>query len=212
MRSNFEKQLNFLNEELICMGNLCEQVISLSIRILTEDDESLAKLVNEKDKEIDQKERDIEGLCIKLILHQQPVATDLRKISSALKMISDMERIGDQAADIAQIAKYIVGLKENNEDDIKQMAHEAVKMVSGSIESFVKGDLELAHFVQKYDDVVDKWFLKIKKELIKLISQDNSKGEYYIDLLMIAKYLERIADHATNISEWVEYSLTGVRV
>ena len=211
MRNTFNMQLERLGDEMVRMGTLCTEVIALSVSILTENDASIAKEVIEMDREIDQLERDIEGLCMKLILHQQPVASDLRRISSALKMISDMERIGDQASDIAEIATYIVGNTDNNENNIKEMAKEASKMVSDCIGSFVENNLERARAVMEYDDVVDNWFVKIKKELIELIASDNTRGEYYIDLLMIAKYLERIGDHATNIAESVEFYLTGTR-
>ena len=148
---------------------------------------------------------------MKLLLQQQPVATDLRVISSALKMITDMERVGDQASDIAEIAKIIIEGGHGINEDMKKMAHEAVKMVTDSVDSFVKKDLELARKVIAYDDVVDNWFSKMKKDVIEMISKDSSLGEYSIDLLMIAKYLERIGDHATNIAEWVEFSITGER-
>ena len=148
---------------------------------------------------------------MKLLLRRQPVATDLRVISSALKMITDMERVGDQASDIAEIAKIIIEGGHGINEDMKKMAHEAVKMVTDSVDSFVKKDLELARKVIAYDDVVDNWFSKMKKEVIEMIAKDSSLGEYSIDLLMIAKYLERIGDHATNIAEWVEFSITGER-
>lgn len=209
MRNTFNTQLDTLNAELVRMGTLCERAIAMSVGILTNRDSSDIENVLETDTEIDRLERDIEGLCMKLILHQQPVASDLRKISSALKMISDMERIGDQASDIAEIARYIIGSSADNANNIKEMAKDAVKMVSECVDAFVKNDLAAARRVIEYDDVVDNWFVKIKNELTELISKNNSAGEYYIDLLMIAKYLERIGDHATNISEWVEYSITG---
>ena len=150
-------------------------------------------------------------LCLKLLLQQQPVASDLRLISAALKMITDMERVGDQASDIAEISKIIIEEGRGINEDMKKMAHEAVKMVTDSVDSFVKRDLDLARKVIAYDDVVDDWFSKMKKEVIDLITKDSYSGEYSIDLLMIAKYLERIGDHATNIAEWVEYSITGTR-
>lgn len=212
MRNKFDAQLDILNTELTKMGGMCEEAISLAIKALTERQTGLIERVFETDSRIDDKEREIESLCLKLLLQQQPVASDLRLISSALKMISDIERIGDQAADIAEIAQYVISYSENSEIHIKEMAKEAVKMVTDSIEAFVKKDIALARSVVKYDDIVDTWFDDIKKELIHLISAGNGKGEYYIDLLMIAKYLERIGDHATNIAEWVEFSITGVHV
>lgn len=211
MRKTFQEQLAYLHREMIEMGCLCEEAISLAIRALVNNEEALIHKVISVDSQIDQKERDIEALCLKLLLQQQPVASDLREISSALKMISDMERIGDQASDIAEIAEYMMGLSSQTEGDLKEMAKETIKMVTESIDSFVKRDLNLARAVIAYDDVVDQWFVRIKADLIRMISQNNAMGEYYIDFLMVAKYLERIADHATNIAEWVEFSITGVR-
>ena len=210
MRNRFDEQLELLNLELIKMGALCEDAISCAVKALLEDNRSLIENVFSIDHEIDEKEREIESLCMKLLLHQQPVARDLRAISSALKMISDMERIGDQASDIAEIAKFIAGSDTKSKIHINEMACAAIKMVTDSIDSFVKKDLKLADQVIKYDDVVDNLFNEVKNELIGLISADSKNGEYCIDLLMIAKYLERIGDHAVNIAEWVEYSFTGV--
>ena len=147
---------------------------------------------------------------MRLLLQQQPVARDLRQISSALKMISDMERIGDQASDIAEISEYLIGTGVEKQTKIDKMAAEAIKMVTDSIDSYVKHDIDLAHKVIEYDDIVDGYFIEIKNEIIELIAKGETNGEYSIDLLMIAKYLERIGDHATNIAEWVEYSITGV--
>jgi len=211
MRQRYIEQLAFLHSEMVEMGDLCEEAISLAIHALTKDEEELIDKVFSVDAEIDRKERSIEALCLKLLLQQQPVATDLREISSALKMISDMERIGDQASDIAEITQYILGHKNESEDNIGKMAEEAVKMLTDSVDSFVKRDLVLARAVITYDDVVDDWFDRIKKRLIERITADNTQGEYCMDLLMVAKYLERIADHATNIAEWVEYAITGMR-
>ena len=159
--------------------------------------------------EIDRKEREIENICMKLLLRQQPVARDLRVISSALKMISDMERIGDQAADIVELSKYVEGSKIKNEIHLDEMSKEVIKMVTGSVDSFVSKDLYLARTVIISDDIVDNYFDDIKKKLIALIAKTDGEGEEFIDLLMIAKYLERIGDHATNIAEWVEYSILG---
>ena len=187
MRVKFEAQLERLNVELITMGALCEEVISGAAKALLDGDSGLRETVLAAERDINQKERDIESLCMKLLLQQQPVARDLRTISSALKMISDMERIGDQAADIARAT---------------------IKMVTDSVDSFVRKDLGLAEAVISSDDVVDDLFLQVREELIRRIGMGDS-GEVCIDLLMIAKYLERIGDHAVNIAEWVEYSLTG---
>lgn len=209
MRNRFDSQLEKLNLELITMGALCEDAISASVKALLDGDETLTEKVFAADAEIDQKERDIEAICMKLLLQQQPVAGDLRVISSALKMISDMERIGDQASDIAEIAKFVKNSDVKSKIHIKDMAAAAIKMVTDSVESFVKKDIELASAVMKYDDKVDNLFDCVKDELVRLIAADSENGEYCIDLLMIAKYLERIGDHAVNIAEWVEYSITG---
>lgn len=210
MRNRFDSQLERLNLELITMGALCEDAISASVKAFLDDDDGLLEKVFAADAEIDQKERDIEAICMKLLLQQQPVARDLRVISSALKMISDMERIGDQASDIAEIAKFIRNSNAKSKIHIKDMAAAAIKMVTDSIDSFVKKDIELARSVMKYDDKVDNLFDCVKDELVQLITRDKSNGEFCIDLLMIAKYLERIGDHAVNIAEWVEYSITGI--
>ena len=210
MRDEFERQLALLNEELTTMGGLIESAIANAVKALDGDEHSINKAYD-YEKSIDNKEREIESLCLKLLLTQQPVASDLRLISAALKMITDMERVGDQASDIAEIAKIIIEGGHGINEDMKKMAHEAVKMVTDSVDSFVKKDLELARKVIAYDDVVDNWFSKMKKDVIEMISKDSSLGEYSIDLLMIAKYLERIGDHATNIAEWVEFSITGER-
>lgn len=209
MRNRFDEQLHMLNLELIEMGALCEEVISGASESLKKGDINMAKTVIKKEREIDQKERDIESLCLKMLLQQQPVAKDLRQISSALKMITDMERIGDQAADIAEIIKVANISTLHSAVHIGDMAKATMKMVTDSIDAYVKSDLKLAQSVIEYDDVVDNLFNKVKQELIDLISEDKNNGEYAIDIMMIAKYFERIGDHATNIAEWVEFSLTG---
>lgn len=212
MRERFDAQLERLNTELIGMGARCEDAIAMAVRALLENDDTLPTQVLEIDAEIDRKERDIEALCLKLLLQQQPVARDLRAISSALKMVSDMERIGDQAADIAEISRYIDGEKMTGRVHIEDMAQATIHMVTGSIDSFVHKDLELARAVAAEDDVVDRLFDQVKTELIGLIGEKPSAGGFCLDLLMVAKYLERIGDHAVNIAEWVEFSLTGVHV
>ena len=212
MRTRFDEQLEQLNMLLIDMGALCEEAINYAVGALNEGSEKMRKLTYETDKHIDDREREIENLCLKLLLQQQPVARDLRQISSALKMISDMERIGDQASDIVENARYIQGDTYESNLHIRDMAEATMKMVTDSIDSFVKRDLELARKTMKEDDVVDELFNKVKTELIGLIGEDSSKGEMCLDLLMIAKYFERIGDHATNIAEWVEYSITGVHI
>ena len=209
MRNKFDSQLEKLNLELITMGALCEDAISASVKGFLDDDDALCRKAVETEDEINRKERDIESICMKLLLEQQPVARDLRVISSALKMISDMERIGDQAYDIAEIAKFIKNSNVKSKIHIKDMATAATKMVTDSVDSFVKKDVELARAVMAYDDKVDNLFNCVKDELVQLITEDKANGEFCIDLLMIAKYLERIGDHAVNIAEWVEYSITG---
>ena len=209
MRNKFDSQLEKLNLELITMGALCEDAISASVKGFLDDDDALCQKAVETEDEINRKERDIESICMKLLLEQQPVARDLRVISSALKMISDMERIGDQAYDIAEIAKFIKNSNVKSKIHIKDMAAAATKMVTDSVDSFVKKDVELARAVMAYDDKVDNLFNCVKDELVQLITEDKANGEFCIDLLMIANYLERIGDHAVNIAEWVEYSITG---
>ena len=210
MRNRFDRQLGTLNDELIEMGSMIEKSIETAIKALVNQDVDLARNAIEADEEIDSQERIIEDLCLKLLLQQQPVAKDLRLISSALKMITDMERIGDHASDISEITialadqPYIKKLEH-----IQQMAKETMIMLVGSIEAFVDKDLEKANEVIKRDDVVDDLFDKVKKELIQMIHENADKGEQAADLLMVAKYMERIGDHATNISEWVIFSITG---
>ena len=209
MRSKFDEQLNNLNNELIKMGALCEEAISGVTKLLIDNDHKMKDSVFEADKEIDRKERDIETLCMRLLLHQQPIASDLRLVSSALKMISDMERIGDQASDIAEIAEYAYGSGMESETHIADMARATIGMVTDSIDSFVKKDVNLAHTVIEHDNTVDDLFDKVKGELISAIENKAANAEALIDLLMIAKYFERIGDHAENIAEWVIYSITG---
>lgn len=209
MRNKFDEQLTGLNNELIIMGALCEEAISAAAKLLLENDTAMKESVFEADRQIDQKERDIENICMKLLLQQQPVAKDLRTISSALKMISDLERIGDQASDIAEMAEYVSSDGIESETHIADMARAAIQMVTDSVDSFVKKDIDLAKSVISHDDIVDELFDKIKAELIQNIQHGKSNAEALIDLLMIAKYFERIGDHAENIAEWVLYSLTG---
>lgn len=210
MRERFEQQLQLLNQALTKMGSLCEQIITLAAQALTDWDENLAKKVAEVDSEIDKMERSIEGTCLRLLLQQQPVATDLRVISAALKMITDMERIGDQAEDIAEIITFLKGRAAAESVQIREMARETITMVTGSVDAYVRQDLELAQAVLNHDDIVDAYFDRVKKNLIDMIAKNPEDGEFALDLLMIAKYFERIGDHATNIAEWVMFSVTGV--
>ena len=209
MRMRFDQQLEELNLELIKMGALCERAIRRAVDQLLNEKETEHQTVERMEEEINHKERDIENLCMKLLLQQQPVARDLRMISSALKMISDMERIGDQAQDIADMSKFVKVQEIAHKMNIGKMAEATIKMVTESIDSFVKKDLDSAAAVVKYDDVVDDLFLKVKADLPQLIENDPQNAEYYIDLIMVAKYFERIGDHAENIAQWVEYSITG---
>lgn len=209
MRNKFDEQLNILNSELITMGALCEDAISGAVNLLTQESGEIKENVIETDKQIDRKEKEIETLCMRLLLHQQPVARDLRVVSSALKMISDMERIGDQASDIAEMAEYVTDSEVQSKIHITDMANATIKMVSESVDSFVKKDVTLAREVLRHDDIVDDLFDRVKSELITAVQQNESNAETLIDLLMIAKYFERIGDHAENIAEWVIYSITG---
>ncbi len=210
MRSRFDEQLSELNRGLIEMGALCEGAIAAAAQALKENNHELAKEIVPMDAEIDKKERSIETMCLKMLLQQQPVARDLRQISAALKMITDMERIGDQAADIAEIIGYTKGELPMGTALVCEMAKAAIKMVTESVDAYVKHDVSLAKSVIAYDDNVDEYFTRVKKELIEMIAKDEANGEYAIDILMIAKYFERIGDHAVNIAEWVEFSVTGV--
>ena len=210
MRSRFDEQLILLNKKMIEMGAECENIIALSVKALLEGDIAGAKKVKEQGYIIDQMEREIESICLKLLLQQQPVAKDLRGISAALKMITDLERIGDQAEDIAEIITFLGGRTGEEWHDIRIMAEATIKMVTDSIDAYVMQDLNLARSVLDYDDVVDDAFDRVKQTLIKMISENVADGEYAVDMLMIAKYFERIGDHATNIAEWVEFSVTGI--
>lgn len=210
MRNRFDMQLDRLNTMLIEMGGFIEASISSAIRALETQDISFAHQVINMNTEVSQREKDIESLCMKLLLQQQPVARDLRLISAALKMITDMERIGVQAADIAEISIDIHGTPYIKDlDKILEMATASTGMVTKSIEAFVQKDVDLAEKVIAEDDVVDELFEDIKVDLIMLIHNDSIDGEQAIDTMMIAKYLERIGDHAVNIADWVIFSITG---
>lgn len=210
MRNRFDRQLEQLNNELINMGSLIEEAIEMAITAMVKQDIVKAKEIMEFDEEIDDKEREIESLCLKLLLQQQPVAKDLRQISAALKMITDMERIGDHAADISEMTilmakePYVIDIQ-----DLQKMAKETMIMLVKSIEAYVEKDMEKAKKVIANDDVIDDLFNTVKRELIASIYQKTNNGEQAADLLMVAKYLERIGDHATNIAEWVIFSITG---
>ncbi|MEG0864253.1 MAG: phosphate signaling complex protein PhoU [Clostridia bacterium] len=210
MRRLFDEQLEELGQEMISMGAMIESAIDKACDALLRQDETLALAVMQSDVLVDQKERSIETMCLRLLLLQQPIARDLRKVSSALKMITDMERIGDQAADICEIVTMLgeKGIVQSPKN-IANMARETVSMVHKSIDAYVASDVDLAREVMAWDDVVDDLFMRIKAELIQVLAQDATQGQQALDLLMIAKYFERIGDHAVNISEWVEFSVTG---
>ena len=209
MRNLFDSQLNTLHRKLIEMGSACETAIDLAVRALLEGNADIAHEAASHDREIDQMERDIEAICLKLLLQQQPVARDLRQISAAMKIITDMERIGDQAEDIGEIVPFLNGRTGTECEDIRLMAETAQQMVRSSIDAYVNQDMALVKKVIDMDDIVDDAFDRTKETLIHMISSNREDGQYCLDLLMIAKYLERIGDHATNIAEWVEFSITG---
>lgn len=209
MRAKFDEQLNQLNQEMVQMGVMIEENIQTSIEALVRHNVEMANEIVEKDVAVDQKQKQIEAICFDLLIQQQPVAKDLRAITAAMKMVTDMERIGDHAADISEITVLLDNAeKTKSMETIIQMASEALFMLMQSIDAYVKKDIALAQKVIQHDDVVDKLFDQIKQEIIEQIQQnkDVKEGEYEIDTLMIAKYLERIGDHATNIAEWVIYA------
>ncbi|MBO4937948.1 MAG: phosphate signaling complex protein PhoU, partial [Oscillospiraceae bacterium] len=210
MRDFFQEQLNELNRELTRMGAACEEIIALASHALTDWDEELVRKVSTIGSQIDESERTIESICLKLLLRQQPVARDLRQISAAMKMITDMERIGDQAEDIVEIVPYMTAHPDEKFPKIREMAKAAQAMVTEAVDAYVKQDLNMARKVMAHDDVVDSYFSQVKSGIIDIIAAEPAHGEYALDLLMIAKYFERIGDHCTNIAEWVEFSLTGI--
>lgn len=209
MRNKFDEQLELLNRELIEMGALCERSLKIIVDELLSGDMTHNEEVIHAESEIDQKERDIEQLCLKLLLQQQPVARDLRQISAALKMITDMERIGDQTQDIAEILNYGTLGALYHDHVLVQMAKAAMQMVTGSVDAYVRNDAALAEAVMRQDDEVDRLFLREREELIAIIAADPQSGEIALDQMMIAKYFERIGDHAVNIANWVYFSITG---
>ena len=207
MRSKFDQQLALLNEELTQMGETCAKAICLAAQALEAQDAATAAPVAELEEQTNEQERSIEALCLKLLLQQQPVARDLRQISAALKMITDLERIGDQAEDIAEIV--ISGQVNEGEELLRDMAASTIKMVTESVDAYVKHDTMLAEKVIAEDDIVDGWFDRVKHTLIRRMTADPGEGERAVDLLMIAKYFERIGDHAVNVAQWVIFSVTG---
>jgi phosphate transport system protein len=209
LRERYLRQLEALHTELMRMGALCEDAIGNAVKGLLDDDDAARARALELEDRINQKEREIETFCVKLLLLEQPVAGDLRRVTTALKMVTDMERIGDQAADIAEISAFMAGSPVKRDVHIEDMAAAATKMLTDSVDSFVEGDIEKARGVIADDDIVDSLFGRIRGDLIGVIMGDGSKGAACLDILMIAKYLERIGDHAENIAESVVYSITG---
>ncbi|MBR7177954.1 MAG: phosphate signaling complex protein PhoU [Oscillospiraceae bacterium] len=209
MRDFFQEQLKELNRELLKMGADCEEIIALASDSLTGWNEELAKNVTIIGARIDEGYRTVENICLKLLLRQQPVARDLRVISAAMKMITDMERIGDQAEDIVDLVPQMEHRADEKYPKIREMAKAAQQMVTEAVDAYVRQDLELAHAVMQHDDIVDDYFSRVKAGIIGIIAENPTEGEYALDLLMIAKYFERIGDHCTNIAEWVEFSVTG---
>ena len=209
MRTRYQQQLTLLNNELIHMGACCEELISSACTALHDPDQTQAAKIRRTGAELDQMEKDIEALCLKILLQQQPVASDLRLVSSAMKMVTDMERIGDQAEDIAEI------LQSMNKDDVdekkllQQMPETASTMVTQAVDAFVRQDISLVEKIIAMDDLVDEQFMQYRKSLIRLIRENPQRAETALDGLMIAKYFERIADHATNLAEWVVFAVTG---
>lgn len=208
MRKRFDEQLNELGQEMLQMGTMVEDSIQKAIEALLKQDVELAQSIMEADAQVDQKQKEIESICFTLLMQQQPVASDLRVISAALKMVTDMERIGDHAADISEMTLHLAHAPYiKNLEHIRQMATETTWMLIQSIEAYVEKDVKKATGVIAHDDIVDELFAETKKELIDLIHKDKNNGEQATDLLMVAKYFERIGDHATNLAEWVIFSI-----
>lgn len=210
MRNLYQEQLHNLNQELIQMGAACEEIIDFAAKALTGYSPELEEKTNQVGAVIDESERTIENICLKLLLRQQPVASDLRQISAAMKMITDMERIGDQAEDIVDLIPKMSRSAGGNDSLLQKMAKAAQTMVTEAVDAYVRQDLSLAKKVMGDDDIVDNYFNEVKNAIIGIIAANPNEGEYALDLLMIAKYFERIGDHCTNIAEWVEFSVTGV--
>ncbi len=209
MRSMFDQQLKTLNEEMLYMGSLCEDTIQQTIEALMSGDVKKAHALNNMMSQLTQQERSIENICLKLLMQQQPVARDLRTISSSLKMVTDMERIGIQACEIAEIIAAGNVVRATDKVDFQELSNEVSHMVQMAMMAYDKKDMNLADEVIKYDDVVDKLFCDIRGDLIKQLKDDTNDAECFIDMLMIDKYFERIGDHAVNIVSWVKFSITG---
>lgn len=209
MRSMFDQQLKTLNEEMLYMGGLCEDTIQQTIEALMSGDVKKAHALNNMMSQLTQQERSIENICLKLLMQQQPVARDLRTISSSLKMVTDMERIGIQACEIAEIIAAGNVVRATDKVDFQELSNEVRHMVQMAMMAYDKKDMNLADEVIKYDDMVDKLFCDIRGDLIKQLRDDTNDAECFIDMLMIDKYFERIGDHAVNIARWVKFSITG---
>lgn len=209
MRSMFDQQLKTLNEEMLYMGGLCEDTIQQTIEALMSGDVKKAHALNNMMSQLTQQERSIENICLKLLMQQQPVARDLRTISSSLKMVTDMERIGIQACEIAEIIAAGNVVRATDKVDFQELSNEVSHMVQMAMMAYDKKDMNLADEVIKYDDVVDKLFCDIRGDLIEQLKDDTNDAECFIDMLMIDKYFERIGDHAVNIANWVKFSITG---
>ncbi len=209
LRKAYQEQLDELHERLTQMGNMCTLAVQLAVEAVKAGSESLAERTCSIDEIIEQEQSKIESLCMTLLLRQQPVATDLRRISAAQRMVSDLERIGDQASDIAELSAYVSIREGTVADTLYAMAWEVVNMVSSSIDAFVRDDLDLARDVIAWDDKADACFEQMKHDLIEAIAADNTQGAYCLDLLMVGKYLERTGDHAVNVARWVVYSILG---
>ena len=210
MRAEYDRQLRELEEELFDMGSMCQQAVAFSGAVLSGDDETLREQVCSLEMEIDKKDRQIENICTGLLLRQTPVAGDLRFVSAALKIVSDMERIGDQAADIAELSRYISEKPLLEKVHISDICCVVMNMVTDSVEALVKKDEILARKVIGDDDIADELFVRIKEELVSLIQENRTEPQEILDLLMAAKYFERVGDHAVNIAEWVEFIVTGM--
>ncbi|MDD6139649.1 MAG: phosphate signaling complex protein PhoU [Lachnospiraceae bacterium] len=208
MRSKFDEQLNLLNQEMLHMGTMIEESIQEAIEAFINQDIEKAHKIMEGDEEINHEQKKIENICFNLLMQQQPVARDLRTISAAMKMVTDMERIGDHASDISEMTVMMSKTEYKvNIEDVKKMATETMLMLIRSIEAYVEKDNKKAECVMKHDDIVDNLFDAVKKEIIDFIRESPDNGEQAADLLMVAKYFERIGDHATNIAEWVQFAL-----
>lgn len=211
MRKKFDQELEAVKENLAKMGLLCEQGIEMAIEYIEKPDQKLETSIAETEQEIDDMERQIESQCLKLFMREQPVASDLRAVSAAMRMISDLERIGDHAEDIAEVAKYLNedGSPAGSMNELREMSRAASAMVRNAVEAYAKKDLELANQVAASDDVVDSYFEKIKRDIATQISENVESAQHGLDSLMVAKYLERIGDHSVNLAEWVRFMITG---